>query len=317
MQDNAMIYNRFINNKTMKKIWKYKVLYLFIAPCFVLFAIFAYAPLFGLVMVFQEYNPVFGIFGSPWVGFENFVRIFNSPTFHRAMRNTLIISALRLVFIFPLPILFALLLNELRNVRFKKVMQTISYMPNFVSWVIVAGIWYSMLAADTGVVNHLLIRAGIINESIYFMQSTALFYPVILFTDIWKNLGFSSILYLASIAAIDPELYEAACVDGAGRLKQAIYITLPGMKNTIILLLILAFSNILNAGFDQLWTMGNLTVREVADIIDTAVLRTLTTGTIRDLSMGATMGFFKAVVGFILFILANLISRKFKQESLI
>jgi len=301
----------------MKKIWKYKVLYLFIAPCFVLFAIFAYAPLFGLVMVFQEYNPVFGIFGSPWVGFENFVRIFNSPTFHRAMRNTLIISALRLVFIFPLPILFALLLNELRNVRFKKVMQTISYMPNFVSWVIVAGIWYSMLAADTGVVNHLLIRAGIINESIYFMQSTALFYPVILFTDIWKNLGFSSILYLASIAAIDPELYEAACVDGAGRLKQAIYITLPGMKNTIILLLILAFSNILNAGFDQLWTMGNLTVREVADIIDTAVLRTLTTGTIRDLSMGATMGFFKAVVGFILFILANLISRKFKQESLI
>ena len=319
----VLLHSQAINTKkmnghpTLRKIWKYRVLYLFILPCFVLFVVFSYAPLFGLAMVFQQYDPVSGILNSPWVGFDNFVAIFNAPTFMRAMRNTLVISALRLLFTFPLPILFALFLNELRNAKFKKTIQTISYLPNFVSWVIVAGIWYSMLAAETGVVNNILLKLGLIKESIYFMQSKPLFYPMIILTDIWKNLGFSSILYLSSIASIDVEQYEAACVDGAGKLRQAIHITLPGMKNTIILLLIMAFAGILNAGFDQLWTMGNIAVREVGDILDTAVLRTLTAGTIRDLSLGATMGLFKSVVGFVLFAAANLISRRFGQESLI
>jgi putative aldouronate transport system permease protein len=302
---------------TMNKMWEYRVLYLFLLPCTALFLFFSYTPMLGLVMVFQHYDPVTGFLSSPWVGLENFQRIFSAPVFMRAMRNTVIISALKIFIEFPLPILFALLLNELRNMKFKKTIQTISYLPNFVSWVIVAGVWYNMLSPESGIVNQLLLNLGIVKEGVYFMQSTAWFYPIVIFTDVWKNLGFSAILYMSSIAGIDVEQYEAAYVDGAGRLKQAVYITLPGMKNTILLLLILSFSGLLNAGFDQMWTMGNLAVREVSDILDTAVLRTLTSGSLEDLSVGAAMGFFKSIVGFLLFLSANWISRRFKQETLI
>lgn len=303
--------------KKMNKIWEYKVLYLFLLPCAILFITFSYIPMLGLVMVFQHYDPVSGFFNSPWVGLENFQRIFSAPVFLRALKNTLVISGLKIILEFPLPIIFALLLNELRHTRFKKIVQTITYMPNFVSWVIVAGVWYSMLSPSGGIINQILINLHIVKESIFFMQSKAWFYPIIILTDVWKTLGFSAIMYMASIASIDVELYQAACVDGAGRFKQAIYITLPGMKNTIMLLLILSFSGILNAGFDQLWTMGNLAVRDVADILDTAVLRTLTSGSLEDLSVGAAMGFFKSFIGLLLFLIANWVSRKFKQESLI
>jgi putative aldouronate transport system permease protein len=303
--------------QTINKIWEYRVLYLFLLPCAILFITFSYIPMLGLVMVFQHYDPVSGFLNSPWVGLENFERIFSAPVFLRALKNTLIISGLKIIIEFPLPIIFALLLNEIRNTRFKKLVQTITYMPNFVSWVIVAGVWYSMLSPSGGIVNQILINLNIVKEGIFFMQSKAWFYPVIILTDVWKTLGFSAIMYMASIASIDVEQYQAACVDGAGRFKQAIYITLPGMKNTIMLLLILSFSGILNAGFDQLWTMGNLAVRDVADILDTAVLRTLTSGSLEDLSVGAAMGFFKSFIGLLLFLIANWVSRKFKQESLI
>jgi putative aldouronate transport system permease protein len=302
---------------TINKVWEYRALYVFLLPCTALFITFSYVPMLGLVMVFQHYDPVSGFLNSPWVGLENFQRIFSAPVFLRALKNTLIISGLKIVVEFPLPIIFALLLNELRSTRFKKTIQTITYMPNFVSWVIVAGVWYSMLSPSGGIINQILVNLHIVKEGIFFMQSKTWFYPIIIFTDVWKTLGFSAILYMASIAGIDVEQYQAACVDGAGRFKQAIYITLPGMKNTIILLLILSFSGILNAGFDQLWTMSNLAVRDVADILDTAVLRTLTSGSLEDLSVGAAMGFFKSFIGLLLFLIANAVSRKFKQESLI
>lgn len=238
------------------------------------------------------------------------------PDFTRALRNTIIISFMKLIFGFPAPIILALLFNELRDLKFKKTIQTISYIPNFISWVVIAGIWYKVLSYD-GIVNDTLLKLGIISESISFMQSKQWFYFMIVFTDIWKGVGFSSILYLSAICSIDVEQYEAAIVDGAGRLRRAWYITLPGMKNTIILLLILSISGILNAGFDQLWTMSNPTVRDIADILDTAVLRYLSSGMLNGLSLGAAMGFFKAVVGAILFVSANFVSSSLKQESLI
>jgi putative aldouronate transport system permease protein len=299
------------------RIHKYRILYLFLLPGAVLFILFSYLPMFGLTMVFQQYDPVSGFLGSKWVGLANFERLLASPVFVRAMRNTIVISLLKLAIEFPLPIIFSLLLNELRALLLKRTVQTISYLPNFVSWVIVAGLWYNMLAPESGIVNQLLVKLGVVKEGIFFMQSREWFYPVILFTDIWKNLGFQAIFYLGAIASIDPELYEAAVMDGAGRFRQAISITVPGIRNTIVLLFILSVSGLLNAGFDQMWTMGNLSVREIGDILDTAVLRTLTTGSVNDLSVGAAMGFFKASIGLVLFAVANTIASRLKQESVI
>jgi putative aldouronate transport system permease protein len=301
----------------LARIRNYRALYLFLLPGAAIFIIFSYLPMFGLTMVFQQYDPISGFLGSHWVGVANFQRLFSSPVFARAMRNTIVISLLKLVIEFPLPILFALFLNELRGVVFLKTVQTISYLPNFVSWVIVSGIWYNMLSGDGGVLNQALIRLGIVKEPILFMQSSGWFYPVIIFTDIWKNLGFQTIFYLAAIASIDQDLYEASVIDGAGKVRQAISITLPGIKSTVVLLFILALSGLLNAGFDQLWTMGNLAVREVGDILDTAVLRTLMQGSFQDLSVGAAMGFFKSVAGLALFLLANSIARLLREESVL
>ena len=299
-----------------KELAHHRALYLFIVPGVVFFLVFSYAPMFGLVMVFQRYDPVSGFLGSPWVGLDNLRRIFQMREFARAFRNTLVISSLKLFIGFPVPIIFALMLNELTSVRFRKTTQTISYLPNFISWVVIAGIWYKVLA-PSGMVNQLLLDLGLIKEGINFMQDKRLFYGVIVFTDIWKGAGFSSILYLSAITSIDPEQYEAATVDGAGRLRRIWHITLPGMRNIIVLLFILSISGILNAGFDQLWTMSNVTVRDVAEILDTAVMRYLTSGSLNTLSLGAAMGFFKAVVGLVLFVVANWVSRLLKQESLI
>lgn len=304
------------SEETKRLMKKYRMLYLFLIPAGVILILFAYLPMAGLVMVFQQYDPVSGFLGSEWAGLENFRRVFSSPVFGRSLRNTLVISSLKLLVNFPAPIIFALLLNELRNQRFKKTVQTITYMPNFVSWVIVSGIWYSMLSAN-GVVNQVLIKLGLTDEAILFMQQKNLFYPIIVFTDLWKSLGYSTIFYIAAISTIPVENYEAAKIDGAGRFKQAIYITLPSLYSTIALLFIMQVGGILNAGFDQMWTMNNLAVRDIADILDTAVLRTLTSGSINDLSIGAALGMFKSVVGLILFLVANGVSKKLVNESII
>lgn len=303
--------------KKGKGLLDHTTLYLFMLPGIILFLVFNYLPMFGVIMAFQRYDPVSGFFKSEWVGIKNFIEIFRLPSFILAFRNTLLIATIRLVVEFPMPIIFALLINELRVFKFKRTVQSISYLPNFISWVIVAGIWYQMLSPDTGIINQALVTLGVVDEPIFFMQNKGWFYPIIIFTSIWKNLGFSSILYMACIAAIDQEQYEAAVVDGAGRFRQMVYITWPGMRNTIVLLFILSVSGLLNAGFDQLWTMGNAAVRDMSEILDTLVLRYLTRGSFKDLSLGAAMGMFKSVVGLLLFFVANFVSRKFKQESLI
>jgi putative aldouronate transport system permease protein len=305
------------NKKASVKFNHYSTLYLFMLPGLILFLLFNYLPMIGAIMSFQHFDPVSGFFKSEWVGLRNFIEIFRLQAFFRALRNTLTIAVLRIVIEFPCPIIFALLLNEIRAMKFKKTVQSISYLPNFISWVIVAGIWYQILSPSSGILNQALIVLGIIKEPVFFMQSKIWFFPIIIFTSIWKNLGFSSILYMASIAGIDQELYEAAEVDGAGRFRKMYYITLQGMKNTIVLLFILAISGLLNAGFDQFWTMGNAAVRDVSEILDTLVLRYLTQGSFKDLSLGAAAGMFKSVVGVVLFFAANLVSKKLKQESLI
>jgi putative aldouronate transport system permease protein len=295
---------------------KYRILYLFLLPGFVILVLFAYMPMIGLVMAFQKYDPLLGFLKSRFVGFDNFIRVFMSPTFGRAMRNTLVISLLKLLFGFSIPIIVSLLINELRGRGFKKTVQTIIYIPNFVSWVIVSGIWYALLG-ETGIINHLLIKMGAIPEAYLFMQSRTLFYPIIILTDLWKNLGYNTIFYIAAISTIPPEYYEAAQIDGASRFQQALYITLASISKTIMLLFILQVGGLLNAGFDQLWTMGNLAVRDIADILDTAVLRSITSGSVNDLSTGAALGMFKSVIGLLLFSITNWLSGKLDQGSLV
>jgi putative aldouronate transport system permease protein len=298
-------------------IWKHKVLYLFLLPGIVWFVIFAYLPMAGVIMAFQQYDPVTGFLKSPFIGFDNFNRLFDTPRFMNALHNTLIISALKLGIGFPLPVLFALLFNEIRKKSVKKMAQTISYLPYFISWTVAAGIWYKLLSPDGGVINEILLKLGWISKPIFFMSSHGWFYPIIIWTDQWKNLGFSAIIYFAALASIDSQLYEAAKVDGAGILRQMWHISLPSLKPTIILLFILAVSNLLNADFDQMWNMTNPTILDKGDILDTFILRSLTTGGLSDLSVGAAVGLFKAAIGFALFLVVNYTSKLFKQESLL
>jgi putative aldouronate transport system permease protein len=298
-------------------IWKYKVLYLFLLPGIIFYLIFNYLPMLGVIMSFQQYDPVTGFIKSPFIGMDNFERLFRTPRFLEAFQNTIFISVLKLCIGFPLPIIFALLFNEIRKKRVKKVAQTVSYLPYFISWTVAAGIWYKLLSPDGGVFNEMLMKIGWISKPIFFMSSQDWFYPIIIWTDQWKNLGFSAIIYFAALASIDTQLYEAAKVDGAGILRQMWHISLPNMKPTIILLFILAASNLLNADFDQMWNMTNPTVMNKGDILDTFILRSLTTGGLNDLSLGAAVGLFKAILGLSLFLAVNSISRLFKQESLL
>lgn len=300
----------------MVRIKKYKWLYVFLLPGLIILILFAYLPMAGMVMSFQKYDPVSGFLGSEWVGFDNFIRMFSTPVFGRALRNTIVISLLKLLFCFPLPIIVSLMINELRHRKFKRTLQTAIYLPNFVSWVIAAGIWYSLLG-ENGVVNNLMMQMGAVESPVLFMQDQGMFYPIIILTDLWKNLGYNTIFYIAAFSSIPLDLYEAADIDGASRFRKALNITVPSVSKTIMLLFILQVGGILNAGFDQLWTMSNLAVRDIADIIDTAVLRTLTSGSLSDLSTSAALSMFKSVIGLGLFAITNTVSKKLDQGSLV
>jgi len=292
-------------------------LWVFLFPGLISFFLFSYFPFYGVITAFQIYSPVRGILNSRWVGLENFKYILVLPTFTNALRNTLVISFLKLFFCFPMPIMFALMLNEIHSTRYKRTIQTITYLPHFLSWVVAAGIWYRLLSPYNGALNHLLVSLGIIKESYNIIGDPSAFYFVLIISDLWKGVSWGSIIYLAAITAVNPELYEAAVVDGASRLRQTWHITLPGIKPTIVLMLIMAVSNLLNAGFDQIANMTNRAVLEVGDILDTLILRTLTVGSARDMSIGTAMGIMKSMSGLLLFIIANTFSRVLLDESLI
>ncbi|MFD0958392.1 ABC transporter permease [Paenibacillus chungangensis] len=281
-------------------------------PGVLYFIIFHYGPMVGLFIAFKDYNLVKGVWGSDWAGFQNFKTIFESPDIVRTLRNTLVISLYRIVFNMLPDLLLALLLNEIRVQWFKRTIQTISYGPHFLSWVVVYGLTFSFLAPDSGLLSQTIRDFG--GTSIDFLTSKEYFRSILIATDIWKNTGFGAIIYLASLAAIDPKLYEAAVVDGAGRWRQLWHVTLPGVANVFVLLLILRIGHILDAGFEQVYIFYNSRVYEVADIIDTWVFRR---GLEQfDFGVATAVGFFKGFIGLILVIGANKLAKKLGQSSI-
>ena len=278
-------------------------------PGIILVFIFAYIPMYGILMAFQDYNIFKGIFNSEWVGFKHFVMFFESQEFFTVMRNTIVISLLKLLIGFPAPIILALMLNEVRNQRFKRSIQTISYLPHFLSWVIVAGFVGSILSTDNGSLNILLEELKFIDEPINFLSIPEYFWTIIIATGVWKEIGFASIVYLAAIAGVNPQMYEAAAIDGAGRLKQIYHITIPSIMPVILIFFILAIGNLLSAGFEDLLLLGsNPILRDVADVIDTYVYRV---GILNNrFSYATAVGLFKAIISVGLLVFANRFARR-------
>lgn len=299
-----------------KEIWNDRYLYLFVIPGVVWFLIFCYQPMYGLLIAFKDYDIVKGVFNSEWVGLRYFKDFFNDYNFNSIMVNTIAISLLKLVIGFPAPILLALMLNEVRARAFKRLTQTISYLPFFVSWVVVSGIWYELLTVDQGgIVNTLLMKIGLIHEPIFWFGKPGYFWGLVVASDIWKGIGWGSIIYLAALSGVDAELYEAAVVDGANRWRQTWHITLPGIRGAIIILFILSVGSILNAGFDQIYVLQNPAVMERAEIIDTYVM---TTGIFKaNYSIATAVGLFKSVVGLIMLLLVNMVVKLLGEEGVV
>ena len=293
---------------------KYGALTLMFLPVVIYFFIFKYIPMGGIVIAFKDFIVTKGIFGSDWVGLENFNKAFRLATFRRSIGNTLTISGLKLLFGFPAPIILALMLNEVTHLRFKKTVQTISYLPHFLSWVVLAGMFQQLLSPNNGPVNAVLRDVFGVKESIYFLGSNDYFRGTLVVTDLWKNVGWSSILYLATIAGIDPTLYEAATVDGATRWQCTRYITLPSLVSTIVIMLILSVGSIMDAGFDQVFNLYNSAVYKTGDIIDTYVYR-YGLGEMK-YSFATAVGLFKNVIAFILVVGTNLITRRISGEGI-
>lgn len=301
----------------MPSVWreyrKCKYLFWMLAPVLVWYAIFAYGPLYGIQLAFKDYRILDGIAGSPWAGLKHFEYMFNgSPDFLRVLRNTVVLSAYHIVFGFPAPIVFALLLNEIRLHAFKRILQTLSYLPHFLSWVILSGILFTILSPSQGVVNHVLQTVGL--DPIYFLGDPRYFPFSLVVSGIWKEVGWGAIIYLAALTSIDPQQYEAAVIDGAGRWKQMIHITLPGLLPVIAIMFILRIGGILDAGFDQVLNLYTPSVYSVSDIIDTYVYRLGLTQ--MQFSLTAAVGLFKNVIAFALVLLTNYLVKRAGQESL-
>jgi len=291
---------------------RYRWYYLMMLPGLLYYLIYHYIPMGGLLIAFEHYNLGKGIWGSEWAGLDNFRIIFSSPEFPRLMRNTLLISLYRIVFNMLPDILFALMLNEIRVRWFKRVIQTVTYGPYFLSWVIVYGLVFAFLAPESGIVNYFLKEMG--GQPVNFLAEKEYFRPMIILTDIWKSTGFGAIIYLSALSTINPELYEAAVVDGAGRWRQIWHVTLPGIREVFVLLLILRIGHILDAGFDQIYIFLNARVYEVGDIIDTWVFRRGLEEL--EFSVAAATGFFKSVIGFVLVLGANRLARKWSGSGI-
>lgn len=289
---------------------KYKQLYTLMFPGLILVIIFAYIPMLGIIIAFKDYTFVGGIFGSEWVGLKHFQKIFSDPYFFTVLKNTLIISLYKLFFNFVTPVAFAILLNEIKNRRYKKIVQTASYLPYFISWIVLSGIITSVFSMD-GAVNAVVQFFG--KEPKSFMTDKSIFRGILVGTEMWKSFGWNAIVYLAAISGIDPTLYEAATVDGASRFKRIFHITIPSIMPVICIMLILNSASILNAGFDQVFNLYNDNVMEVSDIIDTYVYRK----GIEELqySYSTAIGLFKSVICMLLMLISNTAVRKMGGEE--
>ena len=288
-----------------------KYLFMLALPGVVYFILFKYVPMWGILMAFQNYSPYTGIWDSQWVGLEHFRHFFSIPDFALLFRNTMGINLLNLIFFFPLPILLSLLLNEVRSQLYKRLVQSIVYMPHFLSWVIIAGLTFLLFAKGEGLFNKMLAAAGL--ERIDVLTNPDAFWVMLTLQSIWKEAGWGTIIFLAAIAGVDPGLYEAARMDGASRIRQMWHITLPAMRSVIIILLILRLGNIMDVGFEQVFLMYNGAVSQVAEVFDTYVYRVGIQQA--QFSYSTAAGLFKAVVGLVLVVLANKLAKKFGEEG--
>ncbi|GAE32667.1 ABC transporter permease [Halalkalibacter hemicellulosilyticus] len=303
--------------KKKKSFWKtmknQKILYLMSIPVVIWVFIFNYLPVWGWTMAFQNFRPGRAITEQEWVGFEHFIQLFQDDHFYLVLRNTIAMSVMLLIAGFAIPILFAVLLNELKDSLFKRSVQTISYLPHFVSWVVVAGIVTKMLSTDGGIVNDILVGLNLIDRPIQFMAQGELFWGIVTLADVWKEMGWNSIIFLAAMAGIDPQLYEAARVDGAGRWRRIWHITLPGIRPTIMVILILSIGSMISIGFERQLLLGNSLVREYSEVLE---LYALNYGIgMGRYSYGTAIGIFNSIVSITLLLLANGIFKRLTKTS--
>lgn len=294
-----------------KDVIRDKWLYLLLLPGLVFLIIFRYIPIFGNVIAFMDYNP-YDASQNVWVGLKHFQDLLTRPQFLQVFGNTLYISILKMVCGFPIPIILALMMNEMKNLKFKKVAQTLLYLPNFISWVVLSGLIMNMLDPDTGLVTSII--NSITGEQVQVLTDTRYFVPMLVITDIYKGAGWGTIIYFAALSGIDPQLYEAAEIDGARKWKQLLHITLPSITPTIVVMLILTCNNIVNAGFDQIFMLYSALVYSVADIIDTYVYRIGIKNA--DYSFSTAAGLFKSVIAFVMILIVNTVARKTGNEGI-
>lgn len=295
----------------LRRLVRNRYMYIMILPGLVYFIIFKYVPMWGLIISFQDYLPYKGILGSEWVGFKHFEKLFSEPEFWTILRNTFVLFFFNLLFYFPVPIMLAIMLNEVGRPFFKRFVQTIVYIPHFLSWVIIVSISYVMLTMDGGIINQLLVYFGF--SKINFLLDEKWFYPMYIVQVIWREAGWGTIVYLAAIAAVDPQLYEAARMDGAGRFRQIWHITLPSIRSVIIVLLILRVGNVLDLSFEHVYLLLNSMNRSVAEILDTYVYTVgLKQG---QYSFSTAVGLFKSLVGLVLVVLSNKLAKRFGEEG--
>lgn len=290
----------------------YRYLYLLLIPVVIWYAIFYYTPLFGLSMAFQNYRYNLGFAGSPFVGLKNFRTLFADPYFVQAFSNTFAIALLRIVFVFPTAIVLALLLNEVRSRPLRSVVQTVTYLPHFFSWVSMAGLLRMVLAEDSGLINILLQQLGM--RQIRFLTDDSWFRAILILSDIYKDVGWNSIIYVAALAGISPSLYESAMLDGANRRQLAWHVTVPGLAPTIAIMAIIYVGGVFNQGFDQVYNLYNPMVYTSGDIIDTYIVRMLKTNF--NMSVSAASSFIKSVVCMIFLLVSNLVVKRLGQESI-
>ncbi|WP_133581807.1 ABC transporter permease [Aureibacillus halotolerans] len=296
-----------------RRLWQQRFLYAMSVPFIIWVFVFNYLPIWGWTMAFQDFKPGLSFFEQEWVGFTHFQALFSDSYFYLVLRNTFIMAVMGLVIGFTVPIIFALLINEVRQQFFKRSVQTIAYLPHFVSWVVVAGIVIRSLSVEDGIVNTILLSLHIIDEPIQFMTKGPLFWWIVTFADLWKEMGWNSIIFLAAMTGVNQELYDAAKTDGAGRIRQMWHVTLPGIRSVIIVLLILSVGNLMSIGFEKQLLLGNPMVADYSEVLELYALN-YGIGLFR-FSYGTAISIFNSVIAIVLLFSANYFFKKISQES--
>ena len=297
-----------------KRLWRDRYLYLLLIPVIAYYFIFKYVPFYGIQMGFKDFNAAIGVTNSPWVGLSFFERLFSSPFFYRVFRNTLVLNILNLIFGFPAPIILALMLNEMHSTTYKRITQSIMYIPHFFSWVVLGGIVLGILSPSHGIINTIYKAISGAEEGIYFIASEKWWRPVFIIVNIWKEVGWGTIIYLAAISGVDMELYEAAIIDGANKAQQIWHITLPSIRPTIVILLILRMGSMMDVGMESILVLENDIVRNVSDVFSTYIYRQGVTKA--QYSLTTAMGLFQSVVSCTLLLSTNAISNRLTGEGI-